>query len=123
VWVPPGGLARIPELVLTTMVNGEERQRASTRELIYDLPAIVRAARAHLGRPLVRGDVIVTGTPAGVGARLSPLKRRLAALIKDRFRKVDLLISAYATSNSLLRPGDFIEVDAGPAGTVLTSLT
>ena len=77
----------IPELTIETRVNGEERQRASTRELIYDLPAIVRAATRQLGRPLARGDVIVTGTPAGVGLRLSPLKRRVAAFVKDRFRK------------------------------------
>jgi 2-keto-4-pentenoate hydratase/2-oxohepta-3-ene-1,7-dioic acid hydratase in catechol pathway len=123
VWAPPGGLARMPELTLQTRVNGEVRQSASTKLLIYDLPAIVSAARAHLGRPLARGDVILTGTPAGVGLRLSPLKRRVAALVKDRFRKAELLVSSYATSTALLRPGDVIEVDAGPAGRVRTRLT
>src|SRR5262249_47982363 len=38
VWAPPGSIAAIPELVITTRVNGEERQRGSTRELLYDLP-------------------------------------------------------------------------------------
>src|SRR6185312_13213161 len=118
VWAPSGGLAAIPELTLATFVNGEERQRASTRELIYDLPAIVRAARTQLGRPLARGDVIATGTPAGVGMRLSALQRRLAGFVKDRFRRVDLLVSTYATSSALLRPGDVVEVDLGPAGRV-----
>jgi 2-keto-4-pentenoate hydratase/2-oxohepta-3-ene-1,7-dioic acid hydratase in catechol pathway len=122
VWAPPGGIAAIPELVIATRVNGEERQRASTRELIYDLRAIVRTAQAQLGRPLARGDVISTGTPAGVGLRLSPLRRRVAAIVKDRMRKVDLLVSTYATSNALLRPGDVVEVDAGPAGRVRTRL-
>jgi 2-keto-4-pentenoate hydratase/2-oxohepta-3-ene-1,7-dioic acid hydratase in catechol pathway len=83
---------------------------------------MVRAARTHLGRPLVRGDIVLTGTPAGVGLRLSPLKRRVAALVKDRFRKAELLISMYATSNALLRPGDVVEVDAGPAGRIRTRL-
>jgi 2-keto-4-pentenoate hydratase/2-oxohepta-3-ene-1,7-dioic acid hydratase in catechol pathway len=123
VWAPHGGLAKLPELTLQTRVNGELRQSASTKLLIYDLPAIVRAARAHLGRPLARGDVILTGTPAGVGFRLSPIKRRVAALVKDRFRKAELLVSTYATSTALLRPGDVIEVDAGPAGRVRTRLT
>jgi 2-keto-4-pentenoate hydratase/2-oxohepta-3-ene-1,7-dioic acid hydratase in catechol pathway len=123
VWAPPGGLARLPELTLQTWVNGEVRQSASTKLLLYDLPAIARAARAHLGRPLARGDVVLTGTPAGVGFRLSPLKRRVAALVKDRFRKAELLVSTYATSTALLRPGDVIEVDAGPAGRVRTRLT
>jgi hypothetical protein len=52
--------------------------------VIYDLPAIVRAPRAHLERPLARGDVVLTGPPAGLGLRLSPLKRPVVALVKDR---------------------------------------
>ena len=123
VWAPHGGLAKLPDLTLQTRVNGEVRQSASTKLLVYDLAAMVRAARAHLGRPLARGDVILTGTPAGVGLRLSPLKRRVAARVKDRFRKAELLVSAFATSTALLRPGDVIEVDAGPAGRVRTRLT
>lgn len=122
VWAPTGGLARIPELTLQTRVNGDVRQSASTKLLIYDLAAIVRAACAHLGRPLARGDVVLTGTPAGVGFRLSPLKRRVAALVKDRFRKAELMVSTYATSTALLRPGDVVEVDAGPAGRIRTRL-
>ena len=116
VWAPAGGVQAIPELVIETRVNGDVRQRASTRELAYELPAIVRAARALLGRPLARGDVIATGTPAGVGLRMGPIKRRLASFVKDRFRKAELLVSSYATSNALLRPGDLVEVDAGLAG-------
>ncbi|HWO24332.1 MAG TPA: fumarylacetoacetate hydrolase family protein, partial [Kofleriaceae bacterium] len=123
VWAPPGGIAQLPDLTLETRVNGEVRQSASTKLLVYDLHAMVRAARAHLGRPLARGDVILTGTPSGVGLRLSPLRRRVAALVKDRFRKAELLISMFATSTALLRPGDVIEVDAGPAGRVRTRLT
>ncbi len=122
VWAPPGGIAKLPELTLETRVNGELRQQASTKLLIYDLAAIIRAARAHLGRDLDRGDVILTGTPAGVGLRLSPIKRRVAALVKDRLRKVELLVSDYAGSTALLRPGDVIEVAAGLAGSVRTRL-
>ena len=122
VWAPPGGITQVPELTLETRVNGEIRQRATSKLLIYDLPAIVRAARAQLRRPLTTGDVILTGTPAGVGLRLSPLKRRVAALVKDRFRRAELLVSSYATSTALLRPGDVVEVDAGPAGRVRTRL-
>lgn len=122
VWAPAGGIAAIPELTIETRVNGELRQRASTKILIYALPAIVRAAAAHLGRPLARGDVVLTGTPAGVGLRLSPLKRRVAAFVKDRLRKAELLISSFATSTELLRPGDVVEVDVGPAGRTRTRL-
>lgn len=123
VWAPAGGVTAMPELTLETRVNGEVRQRASTKLMIYDLPAIARAASAWLGRPLARGDVVVTGTPAGVGLRLNTLKRTMAGLIKDRLRKAELLVSSYAGSAALLRPGDVVEVDAGPAGRVRTRLT
>lgn len=122
VWAPPGGLAKMPELTLTTRVNGEERQHGSTKDLLYDLAAIVRAARNQLGRPLVRGDVIITGTPSGIGMRLNAIRRRFANLVKDRFRKAEFLVSMYATSSALLRPGDVVEVDAGPAGSVRARL-
>jgi 2-keto-4-pentenoate hydratase/2-oxohepta-3-ene-1,7-dioic acid hydratase in catechol pathway len=122
VWAPADGIARMPDITIVTRVNGEERQRASTKLLAYDLSALVRAARGQLGRPLVRGDVICTGTPAGIGMRLSAVKRRIATLVKDRFRKAELLVSTYATSNALLRPGDVVEVEAGPAGSVRTRL-
>ena len=118
VWAPPGGLAMMPELSIVTRVNGEERQRGTTRDLLYDLPAIVRAARQQLGRSLGRGDVILTGTPAGVGMKLSWTSRKLARFVTDRFRKAEFLVSHYATSNALLRPGDVIDVDVGLAGGV-----
>jgi 2-keto-4-pentenoate hydratase/2-oxohepta-3-ene-1,7-dioic acid hydratase in catechol pathway len=122
IWAPAEGLSRMPDITLVTRVNGEERQRSSTKQLAYDLSALVRAAKAQLGRPLQRGDVILTGTPAGVGLRLNRVQRRVAALVKDRFRKAELLVSTYATSNALLRPGDVVEIDAGPAGSVRTRL-
>lgn len=122
VWAPPDGLARMPEITIITRVNGEERQHGTTKDLLYDLPTIVRAAVTQLGRPLVRGDMILTGTPAGIGMRLSALKRRLAKLVKDRIRKAELLVSTYATSSALLRPGDVVEVEAGPAGSVRARL-
>jgi hypothetical protein len=46
----------------------------------------------------------------------------VARRIKDRFRKAELLVSSFATSTALLRPGDLIEVSAGSAGRVITRL-
>ncbi len=122
VWAPPGGISRLPELPIETRVNGEVRQRATTKLVIYDLVTLLRAATAELGRPLAIGDVVLTGTPAGVGLRMSPLTRQVARLVKDRYRRAELLVSSHATSSSLLRPGDVVEVDAGRAGTVRTRL-
>lgn len=46
-------------------VNGEVRQRANTRELIYDIPRLIALYSAAM--TLQAGDLIATGTPAGVG--------------------------------------------------------
>lgn len=52
-------------LIVETYVNGERRQRGATREMIFSLDAIIRfIARVMTLEP---GDVIATGTPAGVG--------------------------------------------------------
>ena len=46
-------------------VNGEVRQQASTAHLIVDIPAMIEMASAVM--TLYPGDLIATGTPAGVG--------------------------------------------------------
>ena len=57
-------------LELRTWVNGELRQHSNTRELIYDCFAQVE----HLSTAftLEPGDVVTTGTPAGVGGAMQP---------------------------------------------------
>lgn len=53
------------DLLLETFVNGKLRQRARTSEMIFSIGAIIR----HISKvmTLLPGDVIATGTPAGVG--------------------------------------------------------
>lgn len=46
-------------------VNGESRQKASTRDLIVDIPTMVEMASAVM--TLYPGDIIASGTPSGVG--------------------------------------------------------
>jgi 2-keto-4-pentenoate hydratase/2-oxohepta-3-ene-1,7-dioic acid hydratase in catechol pathway len=53
-------------------VNGELRQNANTRDLIFDIPTLVSTISA--GMALVPGDIIATGTPAGVGIGFNPPK-------------------------------------------------
>jgi 2-keto-4-pentenoate hydratase/2-oxohepta-3-ene-1,7-dioic acid hydratase in catechol pathway len=53
------------DLELTTMVNGEVRQQARTSQLLYDVPALVEYVSTVM--TLLPGDVLLTGTPAGVG--------------------------------------------------------
>src|SRR5271154_2181005 len=53
-------------------INGELRQSANTRDLIFDVPTIIETISA--GVRLMPGDVIATGTPAGVGIGFKPPK-------------------------------------------------
>jgi 2-keto-4-pentenoate hydratase/2-oxohepta-3-ene-1,7-dioic acid hydratase in catechol pathway len=53
-------------------VNGEERQNASTRDFIFDIPTLIETISA--GITLYPGDVIATGTPVGVGIGFKPPK-------------------------------------------------
>ncbi len=51
-------------------VNGDLRQDARTTDLIYDIPTLIETCSR--GITLLPGDVIATGTPAGVGMGLNP---------------------------------------------------
>ena len=51
-------------------VNGALRQDARTEDLIFDLPTLIETCSR--GITLLPGDVIATGTPAGVGMGLNP---------------------------------------------------
>jgi 2-keto-4-pentenoate hydratase/2-oxohepta-3-ene-1,7-dioic acid hydratase in catechol pathway len=53
-------------------VNGEERQNASTRDFIFDIPKLIETISG--GITLHPGDVIATGTPVGVGIGYKPPK-------------------------------------------------
>jgi 2-keto-4-pentenoate hydratase/2-oxohepta-3-ene-1,7-dioic acid hydratase in catechol pathway len=67
--VDADGHAR-PNLKIECRVNGELRQQASTLDLIFDIPALIETISA--GMTLEPGDVIATGTPAGVGIGFDP---------------------------------------------------
>jgi 2-keto-4-pentenoate hydratase/2-oxohepta-3-ene-1,7-dioic acid hydratase in catechol pathway len=58
------------DLQLTTTLNGEVMQSASTSDLIFDVPRAIE----HLSSftTLSPGDVIATGTPSGVGFARKP---------------------------------------------------
>ena len=54
------------------MVNSELRQNSNTKVLIFDIPYII--SDLSKGLTLRAGDIILTGTPSGVGIGFKPHK-------------------------------------------------
>lgn len=88
--VPFRDHAQITDVHLTTRVNGEIRQDDRTGRMMF--PVARQIAYISTFTTLVPGDIIVTGTPTGAGARFDPPK--------------------------FLKPGDEIEVEAEGIGTL-----
>ncbi|WP_315838164.1 fumarylacetoacetate hydrolase family protein [Bradyrhizobium prioriisuperbiae] len=86
--VPFTGEAQIADVHLTTTVNGELRQDDRTSRLMFGFRYLINYISTFT--TLVPGDVIVTGTPTGAGARFDPPR--------------------------YLKPGDVIEVEASGVG-------
>ena len=86
--VPYVDEAQIADVRLTTRVNGETRQDDRTSRLIFGFRYLINYISTFT--TLVPGDVIVTGTPTGAGARFDPPR--------------------------YLKPGDIIEVEAEGVG-------
>jgi 2-keto-4-pentenoate hydratase/2-oxohepta-3-ene-1,7-dioic acid hydratase in catechol pathway len=53
------------DTLITCRVNGEMRQMASTREMVFTIPQLIAFVSSVM--TLLPGDVLLTGTPAGVG--------------------------------------------------------
>lgn len=68
--VTPDELNKPDDLALGCSVNGETMQDARTTDLIFDVPQLITELSAVV--PLLPGDVIFSGTPAGVGVVRKP---------------------------------------------------
>ena len=86
--VPYTDEKQIADIRLTTRVNGELRQDDRTSRMIFSFRKIINYITTFTG--LEPGDIIVTGTPTGAGARLDPPQ--------------------------WLKPGDVVEVEAEGLG-------
>ena len=86
--VPYTSEAQIADIRLTTRVNGETRQDDRTSRLIFGIRYLINYISTFT--TLVPGDIIVTGTPTGAGARFDPPR--------------------------YLKPGDVVEVEAEGIG-------
>lgn len=92
--VPFTDEAQIADITLSTRVNGELRQQDRTSRMIFPFRKII--AYVSTFTTLVPGDIIVTGTPTGAGARFEP--------------------------PIWLKPGDVIEVEADGIGVLRNSV-
>lgn len=68
--VPAGDVGDVDRLQLETRVNGDVRQSAKVADLHFSIPEIIEYVTAFTS--LAAGDVIVTGTPGGVGLFIEP---------------------------------------------------
>src|SRR5262245_48042336 len=68
--VTPDEVGDVTKQTMTTKVNGVEKQRTTIDMMITDIPSLIEYISVFT--TLQPGDVIVTGTPGGVGAARNP---------------------------------------------------
>jgi 2-keto-4-pentenoate hydratase/2-oxohepta-3-ene-1,7-dioic acid hydratase in catechol pathway len=68
--VTPDELTELASRRICTRLNGETVQQARLGDMIFDIPALIEYCSSF--NPLAPGDIIVTGTPGGVGVKRTP---------------------------------------------------
>jgi 2-keto-4-pentenoate hydratase/2-oxohepta-3-ene-1,7-dioic acid hydratase in catechol pathway len=63
-------IANPHNLYIKSTINGELRQNGNTKDMIFDIPTLITTISSVI--TLEPGDIIATGTPAGVGAGFNP---------------------------------------------------
>tara|TARA_B100001778_G_scaffold327562_1_gene325792 strand:- start:24 stop:872 length:849 start_codon:yes stop_codon:yes gene_type:complete len=93
--VTPDEVGDYKKLPIETRLNGKIMQKAKLSDLIFPIPKLINYISTFT--TLTTGDVIVTGTPGGVGDRREP--------------------PVY------MKPGDVVEVDIGKVGILMNFIT
>ncbi len=93
--VTPDEVGDYKKLPIETRLNGKIMQKAKLSDLIFPIPKLINYISTFT--TLTTGDVIVTGTPGGVGDRREP--------------------PVY------MKPGDVVEVDIGKVGVLMNFIT
>ncbi len=79
-----------PHLAIRCRVNGELRQDSNTNDFIFDIPRLLSEISA--GMTLEPGDILITGTPAGVGMGFQPPKfLRSGDVVECEIEKIGVL--------------------------------
>jgi len=77
----------VHDLKLTAIVDGVVMQNGNTRDMIFDIPAIIENISEDI--TLIPGDIIATGTPAGVGIfRDPPVVLKPGNVVECRIEKI-----------------------------------
>ena len=102
---------------MVTEVNGEIRQRSSSRDIIYSPREILRAvALSQDVKNFQVDDWIITGTPPGVALQTPGWMQR-GLLLVDPSAEVKVSAMAAGSQNAgFLQPGDQVRVSAGFLG-------
>ena len=96
--LPPGARG----LKIETRLNGRTMQSASTDDLIFDVATLV--SLISVGITLEAGDIIVTGTPSGVGAaRKPPVFMKAGDVCEVEIEKVGTLRNTVADEGHIAR--------------------
>ena len=83
------------ELTIESRLNGTVMQHATTRQLIFSIPRLINYISTFTS--LQPGDVIVTGTPGGVGDRRDPpIYMKAGDTIEIELSKVGVLVNKIA---------------------------
>lgn len=98
--VTPDSLPDPDDLAISCVLDGETMQQASTADLVFSVPDLVAELSAML--PLYPGDVVFTGTPAGVGmVRTPPRFLRPGEELVSRIEGIGELRHTFSTSASM----------------------
>jgi 2-keto-4-pentenoate hydratase/2-oxohepta-3-ene-1,7-dioic acid hydratase in catechol pathway len=89
--VTPDEVPNRDDLELGCAIDGETVQKSRTSDMVFSVPRLVAELSAVL--PLLPGDVIFTGTPAGIGATRKP----------PRFLKAGEMLTSYVEGIGTLR--------------------
>lgn len=95
--VTPDEVPDRDDLALSCALDGEVLQDGRTRDLIFDVPELI--ARLSAIVTLYPGDLILTGTPAGVGAGRTPKRFLTPGVLTSRIEGIgELSITLQATA-------------------------
>jgi 2-keto-4-pentenoate hydratase/2-oxohepta-3-ene-1,7-dioic acid hydratase in catechol pathway len=97
--VTRGDIADGEELTLQTRLNGELMQSTTTALMIFSIPVLIEYISTFTS--LQPGDVIVTGTPGGVGARrVPPVWMKAGDRVEIEVGKVGVLVNTVAADST-----------------------